>query len=422
MVAILSLLNVIAVIVLSVLYVFSFYNISIVLVGVRNQRKECQRIKQKHGLSEKLPRVSIIVPVKGEELVIARLLEALLRLNYPSDMMEIVIVEDGSADNTAEICKEYVGVYPHRMRMVHQTGSNGKPAALNYGLRHISGEIVAVFDADSVPNRDAVLNAVKHFEDPSVTAVQGRNSSINADQNVLTKVVSFEEAIAFQTYLQGRDALNLFVPLTGSCCFIRKDMIEEVGGWDGESLCEDFEMSIRLALRGCKIKYASDVQSCQESSAKVTQLISQRMRWFRGNMEEGLKYGKLITKLNRRNVDIELALTAPFIFLLCFLGFIIAFYGFMVPVQPDPISGVISQFASLLTIIVLLTTAIALVYSTNQPKITNLLWLPLIYAYWFAETFMATFAFIQIVLRRPRKWTKTKKTGVVTNSPCQDYA
>lgn len=367
-------------------------------------------------LGKKLPLVSIIVPVKNEEMVVDRLLRALTRMDYPAEKWEVVIVEDGSVDVTAEICREYVREYPNQIRLIHQLSSRGKPAALNYALKHVRGEIVAVFDADSVPDPDALLNAIKYFQDSTVAAVQGRTCSINADQNVLTKFASYEEGITFNIYLQGRDALNLFVPLAGSCYFIRKNVIEEVHGWDDESLSEDIEMSVRLALRGHKIKYASDVRSWQETTASGTRLIGQRMRWFRGNMEVALKYGKLVAKPNRKNVDIEFTLAGSCIFPLCLLGLIIVLYGFIVPIQLDPISQVIANVASLLTVILLLTTGIVLVYVTNLQKRTNLRWLPFIYLYWIMETFIATYALTQIVLKRPRKWEKTVKTGVITSS------
>jgi len=335
-------------------------------------------------------------------------------MDYPAEKWEIVIVEDGSVDVTAEICREYVREYPNQIRLIHQLSSRGKPAALNCALKHVRGEIVAVFDADSVPDTDALLNAVKYFQDSTVAAVQGRTCSINADQNVLTKFASYEEGITFNIYLQGRDTLNLFVPLAGSCYFIRKNVIEEVHGWDDESLSEDIEMSVRLALRGHKIKYASDVRSLQETAASGTRLIGQRMRWFRGSMEVALKYGKLVTKPNRKNVDIEFTLAGSYIFPLCLLGLIVVLYGFIVPFQFDPVSQVIANVASLLTVVLFLTTGIILAYVTNLQKRTNLRWLPFIYLYWIMETFIATYALTQIVLKRPRKWEKTVKTGVIT--------
>ncbi len=411
-----NLLHITAISILFVLYVEAFYNIPIVVAGAKHLRHERRKKSKKSTLSKKLPSVSIVVPVKNEEIVIDRLLGALTRLNYPQEKTEIVIVEDGSVDVTAEICREYVRQYPDQIRLIHQLSSTGKPAALNYALKHVRGEIVAVFDADSVPDPDALLNAVKYFQDSSVAAVQGRTRSINPDQNVLTKFASYEEGLAFNIYLQGRDALDLFVPLAGSCYFIRKSVIEQVHGWDDESLSEDVEMSVRLALTGHRIKYAPDVRSWQETTASGAHLIGQRMRWFRGNMEVALKYGKLVTKPNRRNVDIEFTLAGSFIFPLCLLGLIIALYGFLVPIHLDPVSQVIVNVASLLTVILFLATGTVLVYVTNLQKRKNLRWLPLTYLYWVMETFIATCALTKIILKRPRKWEKTVKTGVTTSS------
>ena len=133
---------------------------------------------------------SIIVPVKNEEKVIGRLLDALLRLRYPKDKMEIIIVEDGSTDRTPDICKIYAEKNSGLIKVLHKPISNGKPSALNYGIKHASGEVIAVFDADSVPEPDTLMNVCKYFEDPQVVAVQGRILSINQDENMLTKFIS----------------------------------------------------------------------------------------------------------------------------------------------------------------------------------------------------------------------------------------
>lgn len=174
--------------------------------------------------------VSIIVPVKDEEKVVDRLLKALLRLDYPAEKREILIVEDGSTDKTVEICEEYVRQHPGQIRLLHKSLSKGKPSALNYALKHAKGEIVAFFDADNVPERDALKRAVAYFGDPSVAAVQGRLYSLNADENMLTKFVSYEEAVWCEAYLRGKDVLGLFVHLKGSCQFIRRDVKTEKTG------------------------------------------------------------------------------------------------------------------------------------------------------------------------------------------------
>jgi cellulose synthase/poly-beta-1,6-N-acetylglucosamine synthase-like glycosyltransferase len=399
--------------VLLVLYVWVLYNIPILAVGVRHLRRLGLKGRRFSSVSkERLPMVSIIVPVKEEEKVVARLLEALLRVNYPPEKREIVIVEDGSEDKTVEICRAYVRKYPDQIKLVHQPTSSGKPSALNYGLKHVKGEIVAVFDADSVPEPDTLLKAVEHFEDPSVTAIQGRACSINSDVNMLTKFISYEEAVRYETYIRGKDALNLFVPLTGSCYFIRRSALLDVNGWDNASLSEDVEIALKLTKEGYRIKYAPEIRYWQENPVNLAQLIKQRIRWFRGEMEIAIKYGKLVTKPNRKNIDAEMTLLGPYMFILCLLSYFMLLQSFIVPAPQNFGFTAVNQITFLITVVPLFLIGVALIYVTKPRRAANLLWLPFIYAYWILQNFLALYALLQIVLRRPRKWTKTVKNGI----------
>ncbi|MGQ9552156.1 MAG: glycosyltransferase, partial [Candidatus Bathycorpusculaceae bacterium] len=398
----------VAVGILSVLYVWTLYNIPILAVGVRHLRRSGRKgRKASPSLVEGLPMVSIVVPVKDEERVIGRLLDALLRLDYPAEKREIIVVEDGSVDKTVEICGEYAGKHGGKIKLVRRLESDGKPSALNFGLKHARGEIVGVFDADNVPERDVLLRAVGFFEDPLVAAVQGRQCCINADENMLTKFVSYEEGVRYETYLRGKDALNLFVPLTGSCYFVRRRVLEEVGGWDDGCLSEDMELSARLTERGYRVRYASDVRSWQETPAHLTQFFTQRTRWFRGCMEVWLKYGKLVRRVDRRCIDAEVTLLGPFVFLPCLIGYLITVYSLLLPLQPDAVSTVLANVTSLFTVFLLSIAGVALIYASKPRRISNMLWLPFIYAYWIIQNFVALYALIQILLRRPRRWVKT---------------
>jgi len=386
------------------------------VVGVRHLRRAGQKKRKTLVvLEEKLPSVSIIVPVKDEEKVVGRLLEAFLNVDYPPEKREIIVVEDGSVDKTVGICREYARRYPDQVRLVRRSVSDGKPSALNYALKHVRGEIVAVFDADSVPESDALLKAAEYFEDPLIAAVQGRPYSINADENMLSKFISYEEAVRYETYLRGKDALNLFVPLMGSCYFVRRKVLDEIGGWDGTSLSEDMELSARLVEAGYKTRYAPDVRSWQENPVNLSQLFRQRTRWFRGCMEVALKYGKLVRKFDKRCIDAEMTLMSPYTLILCLIGYLVTVYSLLSQVQPNAVSTIMAQFTSMLTVLLLLTAGISLIYVTKPRKTSNVLWLPFIYAYWSVLNFVALYALIQIVLRRPRRWVKTKKTGATTN-------
>jgi cellulose synthase/poly-beta-1,6-N-acetylglucosamine synthase-like glycosyltransferase len=395
--------------------VWSFYNLPILGAGVRRAHRNRHK-RQKHVADQTFPSFSIIVPVKNEEKVIGRLLNAVKSLNYPSDKKEIIIVEDGSTDRTVEICTKYAEQHTLHLKVLRKSRSNGKPSALNYGIKAAKGEIIGFFDADNVPADDVLLNASSYFEDSNVAAVQGRTLSINSDENMLTKFLSYEETVWCEAYLQGKDALSLFVHLKGSCQFIRRSLLESVNGFDEGMLAEDMDLSARFAERGYRIRYASDVRSLQESPADLKHLVSQRTRWYRGTMEVALRYGRLMAKLSRKNLDAEATLFGPFVLIASLLTYFGAFYTFFLPFPAGAAWQFINEFATLGTTITILLCGLGLIYATKPKRLKSLLWLPFIYFYWSSQALIASYAMLLILLRRPRKWVKTEKKGVVTLS------
>lgn len=400
-------------------YLWVLYNTPILAVGVKQMRFFNRKRKKEEATVNKfrLPKISIVVPVKDEERVVGRLLKSLLKLDYPPEKREIIIVEDASTDKTFKICKEFSNKHSDCVKFFHRNFSNGKPSALNYGFKKAKGEIVAVFDADNIPEPDVLLRAAKYFEDPSVAAIQGTTNIINSDENMLTKFVSYEEAVWLKNYLQGKDALNLFVPLAGSCQFIRKDIAEKVGNWDENCLAEDLEMAAKITEEGYNIKYAPDVISWQEAPSSLTQLIKQRIRWFRGYMEVAIKYGRFLKKLEKKSLDAEITLMGPYVLTLFLLSYLLSIYVSIFTIQLDPFFSTMTKMTLLLTTATLVIAGIALMYATKPIRVTNLLWLPFIYLYWSLQSILTAYAFLQILFRRPRRWVKTVKTGKYTTKP-----
>jgi len=408
--------GVLAIVALSVVYAWTFYNIPILVAGVRHLRRSSRRREEASTLNmESLPTISIVVPVKDEEKVVGRLLRALLGLDYPPEKREILIVEDGSSDRTVEICMEYVRRYPGQVRLLRKPVSDGKPSTLNYALKHAKGEILAFFDADNVPEPNILQRVVRYFNDSSVAAVQGRLCVINADENMLTKFVSYEEAAWFEAYLRGKDTLNLFVHLKGSCQFIRRSVLEKLKGFDEEALSEDMELSARLTEMGYRIKYASDVRSWQETPSNIRQFFKQRTRWLRGTMEVALKYGRLMAKPNRQSLDAELTLLGPFILIFSLVSYFLAFYTSFATFDFNALLQFLMQLSAVGTTIMLAVCGLALAYATKPRRLTNLLWLPFIYFYWSLQAFIALYALLLVCLRRQRKWIKTEKKGTISS-------
>jgi cellulose synthase/poly-beta-1,6-N-acetylglucosamine synthase-like glycosyltransferase len=398
----------------SLLYVWVLCNVPALAAGLKRIPERKQKNRGKVDASAELPSFSVVVPVKDEEKVVKRILNALLNLDYPVGKVETIVVDDGSTDGTTGICRDYVGRFPGRILYLRRPFSSGKPSALNYAFLHAKGEIIATFDADNVPRSDALRVAAKYFEDPSVDAVQGRIDSINADENMLTKCVSQEMAIFYDAYLRGKAALDLFVPLAGTCQFIRRKVLVEAGGWEEESLSEDMELSVRLIEKGCRIGYAPEIRTWQEYPASISGFLRQRTRWFRGCMGVALRYGKLLTKVNRQCFDAEVMLFGSYMFLLCFFCLFLGVFTFFVP--STPLFASIVQVTSLLIVACLLFSGAAMFYAAKPRRLANVLWIPFLIFYVAVQSCISFFALLQILFNKPKKWTKTTKTGRVTVS------
>ena len=395
-----------------IFFIFTLYSIPIVVAGARLiLRTRTKKKENQNGVTKQLPDISIIVPLKNEEKVIARLINALANLKYPEDKKEVILVDDASTDKTHEMCLKYSLDHPE-IKLLSRSKSTTKAAALNFAVSSAHGQIIATFDADSVPEPDVLLKAVKYFANPAVAGVQGRICSINAGQNMLTKFISYELAVQFELYMGGKDGLNLYVGLAGTCQFIRKDALEAVGGWNEDCLAEDTELSLRLIEKDHVIKYASDVRTWEESPFNLKGLLAQRARWYRGNIEVGAKFGRLMKRPSLRRFDAEITLFGTFMILLCVVNYFMPFLAFSVP--SNMLTVLIAQFASLFTLFMLGTVGVALAFMVKPFRLRSVLWLPFIYAYWGFQSFIAMYALLQIILRRPKRWHKTARSGLVT--------
>ncbi len=401
--------DIISIILLSFLLFWTVYNGSIIYAGIRSRRKH----PQSNFANEEEPKFSIIVPTKDEELVIGRCLNGLLDLDYPRDKLEIIIVDGNSTDNTCKVCSDFSAKYPGTFKIINEKESKGKPAALNLALPYATGEIVGVFDADSVPEKDVLKKVASYLGDKQLMAVQGRTTSLNEKKNILTRVVAAEEKAWFQALLSGREKLKLFIPLNGSCQFIRRNALEELGGWDETSLTEDVELALRLVEKKHQIKYAEDVCCGQETPNGLRDFIKQRVRWYRGYMETALKYGRLLDTLNKKTVDAEISLSGPFMMVVSLLSYVNWFFLALFLTENNPIIS-FTGLVIALTAVSLLSVGVGLTASEKPVKLRNLLWVPAIYVYWLIQMCIAGWAFLKLIFRRKRVWNKTVKTGFIT--------
>jgi cellulose synthase/poly-beta-1,6-N-acetylglucosamine synthase-like glycosyltransferase len=406
--------DVISIVLLAVLLFWTVYNGSIIYIGVRSRRNH-KFLAQ--SSDQVLPKFSIIVPTKNEEKVIGRCLEGIWNIDYPRDKLDVIVVDGNSTDMTSNICSEFAGSHSGSFQFICEQTSKGKPGALNLALPHVSGEIVGVFDADSLPERDVLRKAALYFNDEKVMAVQGRTTSINEKNNALTRVIAMEERAWFQALLSGREKLQLFVPLTGSCQFVRSNVLHDLGGWDENSLTEDVELALRLVEKKQLIRYAPDVCSGQETPNSLGNLVKQRVRWYRGYMETALKYGRLLDTINKRTVDAEISLAGPFIMVMSLLSYMNWFFVALFLSRSNPVLD-FTGLVIALTAVSLVSIGGALTVSEKPIRPKNILWIPSIYIYWLIQMFIAGWAFIKLLFRRKRVWTITAKKGSISPKKC----
>ena len=405
--------DIISISLLMVLLFWTIYNGSIIYVGIRDKRKRLT-IPTVSKITA-FPKFSIIIPTKNEETVIRRCLDSVLNVDYPKDKMQIIVVDGKSSDNTLKICSAFSEQYPENIQVICEKTVKGKPAALNLALPYVNGEIVGVFDADSIPESDVLSKVASYFTNKKVMALQGRTTSINEKNNALTRVIATEEKAWFQALLSGREKMQLFVPLTGSCQFVRSNIVKELGGWDENSLTEDVEFALRLVEKKHIIKYAPDVCSGQETPNNLASLVRQRVRWYRGYMETALKYGRLLDTINKRTVDAEISMGGPFMMVVSLLSYLNWFFIAVFLSQSNPIID-FTGLVIALTAISLFSIGIALTASEKPVKLRNIAWIPFIYVYWLIQMFIAAWAFIMLVFRRKRVWTKTVKKGTMVSN------
>ncbi len=396
--------DVLALMLLAGMAVWVFYNV-IVMIKSRGKRIPSGRDPPPEDHF-----ISLIIPMKDEESVAERVLQTLINLDY--DRYEIVVVEDGSTDRTPEICERFARRYPGLVRYVKGNKSMGKPAALNLAMKQARGDIIGILDADSVPPKDLLRRVVEALV-PGVDAVQGWTHVLNEDENLLTKLQSYEEEARFRSY-QSRRKLGLFTPLTGSCQFIRRGVIESLGGWDENALAEDAEISLRLLDINARVEHSPFVETWEEVPSSIRKLFKQRVRWFRGWVElvpQALK--RLLSRRDLISLDALMVLSTPAELAYLFLVVVLGAIFFIIP-MPFISEAVRLAYKATSLIFLALMTLLGTLLTVLIRIPGKILWIPAIYLYWGVQSTAALLAVLQSVFRWPKKWEKTPKTGRTT--------
>ena len=243
------------------------------------------------------PRVTIQLPIYNERYVVKRLIKAVCKIDYPADLLEVQVLDD-STDDTVEIARATIQEMKARgVDIVHVRRDNRsgfKAGALKEGLNTAKGELIAVFDADFIPNRDFLKESVPYFINPQIGMLQIRWGHINSDYSLLTRAQSIGIDGHFGIEQASRAWSGFFMNFNGTAGVWRKITIQEAGGWQADTLTEDLDLSYRAQLKGWKLMFAPQVVCPAEIPVTINAFKSQQHRWAKGSIQTAKKnLGKL---------------------------------------------------------------------------------------------------------------------------------
>ncbi|MGH9774138.1 MAG: glycosyltransferase [Candidatus Acidiferrales bacterium] len=237
------------------------------------------------------PRVSVLIPAYNEEAVIEDTVAAALATEYPD--LEVIVMDDGSADDTSDCVRTAFGRDP-RVRLFRQP-NRGKPAALNHALAEATGEVIVTIDADTQVDRDAIRLLVRHFADSRVAAVAGNVKVMNRNR-WLTRWQALEYITSQNLEKRAFDLLNCIPVVPGALGAWRAEVIRDCGGFSGDTVAEDTDLTLTIRRRGWQILYDEDAIARTEAPDTAEALIRQRFRWTFGTLQAVWKHRDTIAR------------------------------------------------------------------------------------------------------------------------------
>lgn len=262
--------------------------------------------------SAPLPRVTVQLPLYNEIHVAARLVDAACRLDHPSHLLEVQVLDD-STDGTSDVVARRVAWWRERgieVRHLRRTVRTGfKAGALAAGTASASGEFLLVLDADFLPGPDLVRRLLPPFSDPGVGMVQARWDHLNEDVGILTRAQAFMLDAHFRFEHHGRWASGRFFNFNGTAGIWRRSCLEEAGGWEADTLTEDLDLSYRAQMAGWRFVYRGDVGVPAELPEGVGAFEVQQKRWAQGGIQTGRK---ILPRLLRARLPLRVKSEAVF--------------------------------------------------------------------------------------------------------------
>ena len=250
-----------------------------------------------------LPVITVQLPIYNERHVVERLIDAAAALDWPRDRLQVQVLDD-SDDETSALARACVEMHRRRgieIEWVRRPDRAGyKAGALAVGLTRARGEFVVIFDADFVPPCDFLRRAVPPFFDrPALGLVQARWSHLNTDYSALTRAQSLALDGHFVVEQTARNRSGLLMNFNGTAGVWRRACIEASGGWSGDTLSEDLDLSYRAQLAGWDCLYLPDVSAPAELPPQLAAFKRQQFRWAKGSIQCLRKLWKVICQGGR---------------------------------------------------------------------------------------------------------------------------
>jgi cellulose synthase/poly-beta-1,6-N-acetylglucosamine synthase-like glycosyltransferase len=294
--------------VLVILAVYGWHRYYLVYLYMKNK----DRRPVPAGALDRLPVVTVQLPIYNEMYVADRLIDAVCQIDYPRALLEIQVLDD-STDETTSVAERAVRRNAARgidITYIHRKDRTGyKAGALEAGLKLAKGEYIAIFDADFIPPADFLQRTIQFFSDPKVGLVQARWGHINQEYSLLTKIQAILLDGHFVLEHGGRNRSGLFFNFNGTAGIWRRSTIGDAGGWQHDTLTEDLDLSYRAQVRGWKFVFLPDLIAPAEVPVEMNSFKSQQHRWAKGSIQT---CRKLLPRILRSNLPLGVKAEAFF--------------------------------------------------------------------------------------------------------------
>ncbi len=373
----------------------------------------------------RLPRVSVLVPLLKEKEIASALIARLSRLTYPKSLLNVVLVLEENDHVTRDtIARTDIPAWMSVIKVPQGDGLTTKPRALNYALDFCQGSIIGVWDAEDAPEPDQIERVVNRFQHApeNVACLQGILDYYNSSTNWISRCFTIEYATWWRMILPGVARLGLVIPLGGTTLFFRRDILEELNGWDAHNVTEDADLGVRLARQGYVTELLPTV-TYEEANCRAWPWVRQRSRWLKGFLITWCVHMRHPRQLLRdlgwkRFLGVQTLLLATFSQFACaplLWSFWLTIFGVTHPVALTLGAPAMWTMAGLFAVAEAVNLAIAMV-AVSGPKHRHLMAWVLTTPLYFPMGALAAYKGLHEFVVSPYFWDKTEH-GVISLNP-----